>query len=368
MRRNALAICIALLTAGLGIAACGGGSNDPPLPTPTAIDLTRSFAMGISSLPPELTEESYVDTFELAASAGEVILIQRTPPWAELLAGSISDATVRATEREVALAEENGLGIFVAIDPTDGTQRRSRLAGLPDELAGAGFANEDVRQAFITYAEYVAESYRPQYLALGVEINSYQQHQPEDFERFVILYHEAYEAVKAISPDTLVFPTFQMEELQGLLPVAEPLPSQWYLLGRFEPQLDVLAVSSFPGLVFPTAGEVPDSYYAQLSLYSERRVVISGMGYPSAPDEENSRADAEAAQAAFVSRTLVNAEQLSMQLVIWFAGQDPTFTGASPVDLLQDSGLTRQDGTAKLAWTIWSEAARRVFVPTDSGG
>ena len=357
-QRNALVLYISILALGLATAACGG-TDEPPPPTPTASDQTRGFAMGISSLPPELTEESYIETFGLAGSAGEVILIQRTPPWAELLAGHISEDTVQATQREVELAEENGLELFIAIDPTDGSKRRSRLAGLPDELIGAGFANEDIRHAFITYAEYIAESYQPKYLALGIEINSYQQHQPEDFERFVILYHETYEAVKAISPDTLIFPTFQLEELQGLLPLEEPLRSQWHLISRFEPRLDLLAVSSFPGLVFPTADEIPDAYFSQISLYSERPIAITGLGYSSAPAEDATRAEAEAAQAAFVRRTLNNAEQIGIALVVWFAGQDPTFTGEAPLDLLRDAGLIRQDGTAKPAWTIWTQTARR---------
>ena len=154
--------------ASLLLLACGQTPSELPTSTIDPDASARTFAMGVSSLPPELTEESYSETFRLAASAGEIILIQRTPPWAELLVGHISEDTVQATQREVELAEENGLELFIAIDPTDGSKGRSRLAGLPDELIGAGFANEDIRHAFITYAEYIAESYQPKYLALGI--------------------------------------------------------------------------------------------------------------------------------------------------------------------------------------------------------
>ena len=74
---------------------------------------------------------------------------------------------------------------------------------------------------------------------------------------------------------------------------------------------------------------------------------------------DNAATQAEVAQAAFVQRTLNNAEQIGIALVIWFAGQDPTFTGEAPLDLLREAGLLRQDGTAKPAWTIWSQTARR---------
>ncbi|MEE8386041.1 MAG: hypothetical protein V3S01_08995, partial [Dehalococcoidia bacterium] len=175
-------------------------------------------------MPAEQTSESYASAFELAASAGEVILIQRVPPWHEMLAGEPSDSTVAATHRETELAEQFGLDLFVAIDPMDVAEGRSQLADLPEDLHGAGFAHEEVRRAFIAYAQYVAANYQPKYLALGVEVNSYQQGHPEDFEEFIVVYHEAYEAVKELSPDTLVFPTFQFEEMLGLLPIDNPFP------------------------------------------------------------------------------------------------------------------------------------------------
>lgn len=350
---------LATLAISLGVlAACGESTPMVTTPTPDQDAVSRGFAMGISSLPTELTAESYAETFKLAASAGEIILIQRTPPWEELLAGSFSEETVLTTQRETALAEEHGLDIFVAIDPTDGSRQRDRLADLPDELLGAGFSDPLVHQALVDYARYVAETYQPRYLAFGVEINGYQQHQPEDFERFVVIYHEVYEVVKELSPDTLVFPTFQFEELQGKLPFQNPLPPQWNLISRFEPRLDILAVSSYPDVIFPEADGIPDSYYQQLSLYTSRPVAISGMGFTSRAGEHATLTVAEAAQAAFVRRTLDNAQQMKMPFVIWFIGQDPSFTGESALDL-SNSGLIRQDGTEKPAWDVWGETSRR---------
>src|SRR3972149_7387264 len=65
---------------GLMLAACGDDKTDGPQRSPTSAGPPRSFAMGLSSLPAELTEEGYSRAFELAASAGGGIMIQRTPP------------------------------------------------------------------------------------------------------------------------------------------------------------------------------------------------------------------------------------------------------------------------------------------------
>ncbi len=365
MKRHAHWLPIAFAIASLTLVGCASEARIAPVPSATGIGSPRTFAMGLSSLPADLTEESYARAFEQAASAGEVILIQRTPPWEEMVSGTVSDTTAQNTRREIELAERYGLDLFVAIDPTDASAGRSQLAGLPDELRGAGFADEGVRRAFIAYAQYVAENYRPKYLALGVEVNSYAPRHPEDFRQFVSLYHEAYQAVKQLSPDTSVFTIFQLEELQGLLPAEAPHPPQWDLISRFEPRLDVLAVSSYPSLVFPDVAQLPPSYFAQLRAYSQRPIAIAEMGYSSGPAPGDTSGTNEEQQAAFLNQALVSAQQLSMTLVVWFSGQDPTFTAGPPFDKLQHIGLKRQDGTAKPAWLVWLAAARRPLAAPD---
>lgn len=356
MGRSVPWLCITLLA--LALASASREPGVAPAPAPTGSGPPRAFAMGISSLPPELTQDSYAGTFELAAQAGEVILIQRTLPWNELLAGSISQETAQTTRREVKLADDNGLALFVAIDPTDPSLGRSELAGLPPELRGAGFADQRITRAFVAYAAYVAQNYRPAYLGLGVEINTYERHQPEDFGSFVSAYNEAYASVKQLSPDTLVFPIFQFEELQGLLALegGEALP-QWDLIRLFDGKMDLLAVSSYPSAVFTAADQMPFTYYTQLAAYTNHRVVIAGMGYASS--EEGVSAGGEEEQGKFLTRALDAAQRLSMPLVVWFAGQDLTYTGQPPFDRLQHLGLRRQDGSPKAAWLIWEAAARR---------
>ena len=201
MNRRSPLLKLALLAIGLALAACSDGGRSEPTPT-TPPGPSRSFDMGLSSLPSVLPAESYGDTFELAATAGELILIQRVPPWEALLADELfpSDEVVQTTMRETELAEEHGLELFVAIDPTDASEGRRQLASLPEDWRGAGFADEEVRRAFVQYAQFVALNYQPKYLALGVEINSYEAQNPDDFEQFVTLYHESYAAVKELSP------------------------------------------------------------------------------------------------------------------------------------------------------------------------
>ncbi len=123
----------------------------------------------------------------------------------------------------------------------------------------------------------------------------------------------------------------------------------------------MFAISSYPDVLFPQADAIPDSYYQQLSLYTNRPVAIAGMGYSSRVTGDLSATQAEQAQAAFLRRTLDNAQQLGMPFVVWFVGQDPSFTGESALDL-SNSGLRRQDGSVKLGWSVWEQTAQRPLV------
>ena len=93
----------ALLVLAVALLACG--DDDSPAPVPAGEGQPRPFAMGLSALPAEPGDQAFRDAFALADAAGEVVLIQRPPPWADFLPGaSISEQTKRLTRFEKELA------------------------------------------------------------------------------------------------------------------------------------------------------------------------------------------------------------------------------------------------------------------------
>jgi hypothetical protein len=352
------------------LAACGSGSGTdsttapgpgPTIERPAPVGEPRSTRLGFSTLPPEKTTEAYLGAFATAAQYADVVLIQRAPPWEDFLPdGQVSKATTDNTRLETALLNQyHDLKRFYAIDPTDGVVQRSRIANLPSRVdPEVGFNDPALRQAFIAYAAYVVANYKPDYLALGVEINMLYERDRKQFDAFVSLYKEAYDNVKASSPRTKVFPTFQLEDLEGNF--GEVHPPHWEVLDAFHGKMDALAISTYPFLgEWRSAAEIRPDYYSQLKSHFSGEILISESGYASSPVEGRVTVGTEEDQQAFLARLLADAETNGFSMVVWFAALDPSFASEGATSVFKSIGLRKSDGSNKLAWTTWEEWARR---------
>jgi len=361
----AIAIVAALLC--IIAAACGGSDDNgdyapgPTVTRPTPEGDPRSVALGFTAMPAEQTTDSYIQAFATAAQYGEAILIQRTPPWAEFFPNAqISSTTIETTRLETALlGQYDHLQLVFAIDPTDPNVQRARLADVPPGVS-EGFRDEDMRQAFIAYVRYVVRNYEPEYLAIGVEVNMLRDRDREQYDAFVSLYAEAYANAKDANPDTKVFPTFQMEDIEGSL--GEVHPPRWEALADFTGRMDVLAVSTYPYLTdISTAGDILEHYYNQLTARFAGEVMIVDAAYPSAPLQGYPLVGTEEEQARFVERLLNDAEASGFSAVIWRAALDPSYAREGTLAAFRDIGLRKGDGTNKAAWGLWETWARRPY-------
>lgn len=117
---------------------------------------------------------------------------------------------------QVILARQNDLDTIFVLDALNGLDC-CEFDGLPFGWE-ASFANPDVRMAYKNYAIWVAQNFKPRYLGLASEINTYMDAHPEDAPNFISLYHEIYALIKAELPKTQVFVTFQWDDLNNMFP------------------------------------------------------------------------------------------------------------------------------------------------------
>ena len=366
-------LVLVLLTTACGSAKVtrnGLGTPQPSGPGPAIARVEpagdpRALRIGFSTLPPERTSDAYIGAFATAAQYADVVLIQRTPPWEDFLpGGSVSKATADTTRLETGLLDQyKGLKRFYAIDPTDGVVQRSRLANLPPSVdPELGFLDPNLRQAFIAYTAYIVKNYAPAYLAIGVEVNMTFERNPKQFDAFVSLYQEAYDTAKAANSKTKVFPTFQLEDLEGNF--GEAHPPHWSVIDPFRSKMDALAISSYPFLSgIRTAADLRANYYSQLKTYWDGEILIAETGYPSAPVDGQVNVGTEEDQRAYLARIVAEADKQGFSMVVWFAALDPSFASTGAASVFKDIGLRKSDGSNKLAWSTWEEWSRRPLKP-----
>ncbi len=231
-----------------------------------------------------ITLESVLNHFKMLGQHADFILIQSEIPWEDFQADGEGDSQKSTDIRnQMILAEQNGLEAVFVVDPLNGLNRRE-FFGLPRGWE-ASFANPDVRTAFTNFALWIVQEFNPPYLGLASEINTYADAHPEDFPHYLSLYRDVYAAVKAVSPDTQLFATFQWEDLNNLFPGdpsgRQPYEISWEQVEAFEPELDLWVISSYPFVAFQSGAEIPEDYYTPLLDRTNKPLAVAEGGYTS---------------------------------------------------------------------------------------
>ncbi|RLT43332.1 MAG: hypothetical protein DWI58_04295 [Chloroflexi bacterium] len=355
-------IGLALLSSACRVQQVGGSSFARRAPTGEGDP--RAYRLGFSDTPWARTELATRQTYDLAANYGEVIMVQRPPNWADFVPGAHpSDGTRDQLLAVRDAAKSRGLIVAMVIDPFDPLSR-DRLQQLPTSYAGKDLTNADLRQAFVQESVFIAKNLRPAYLGLGNEVNSTFERNPGTYLAFVTAYKEAYDAVKAVSPDTQVFVSFQYEELLGVIPDLPPHPPRWQLLKDYAGKMDLFGITSFPSFAYNVARKVPPTYYTSIKEQTTLPIAFVSTGYASGPGRDNLNSSTPAEQRRYLQRLFEDADVLGSPLVVWFAERDLSFATAPPYDLLASLGLRNIGDKPKESWPLWEAAANRTYDPT----
>jgi hypothetical protein len=301
---------------------------------------------------------------------GDFVLIQQNTAWEDFINGTDGESQTRTDLiNQVKLAREHNLEYILVIDALNGLNRREFI-GLPSGWE-ASFGNPDVRAAYRNYALWVVQTFRPRYLGLASEINTFMDAHPDDAGNFISLYNEIYALVKAEAPQTKIFVTFQWEDLNNMFPQPEegnrqPYDTNWGQIEIFEPKLDLWVISTYPYFIFNNGMLIPEDYYTPLLARTSKPIAIAEGGFSSqavGPIKVSSEG-----QVAYLNKVH---EQLGLRLVFWVNTLLTDFNldsyaeqmkkdGRNPQDALSlgafaHIGLRNSDGTAKPALEVWNK-------------
>lgn len=329
--------------------ACGV-STPYPVPTPATGGAQFGLAGLIPRNFPHPSAADWTNLYETLPETGSLLGVYT--PWSDSSekAGEIPSvvSTVYGLAGRYAFIPVIALGFFN--DMPDGNLQASIQLSNPAE-----------RLLFQKTALAIVEKYQPPYLGLGIEVNRYYEVAQSDFENYLTLYAETYDAVKAVSPQTKVFAIFQLEMLKGngfLLGNSETRQPQWELLSRFGHRLDLAAFTTYPFLDFQSPADIPDGYYAEIAAYTDKPVAFTEIGWPSAPlmsFPDSPYGGSEDEQAEFVRRFFDLTSSLDLSLALWSfphdlgEGGQPAFSSVS---------LRYNNGDPKPALAVWQDLSQ----------
>ena len=315
-------------------------ADDPVLPS-------RGFYMGI--LPNPTEGQDFEEIYAMAANHAEFVPVWSVGAgadgfwnYADRLEGFWGSIFLEGYIRANSMVP---LIHFSFIDK-DGT---NLILKTPSHLPDATLNDTTWRELYKESVLSVVRTARPLYLSLRNEVNRwYEQYgveteNPNGFQHYISLYEEIYDAVKQLSPKTIVFCVFSREI------VSENREADLSVLSLFDPEkLDLLLFTTYPysvaGINRPS--DIPDDYYSKAFQYIPQKAFgFSEIGW--------STLDAfggELAQYQFLmnlSTSLTVEQDLDLHLF--------SYCWLHDLEGGDTTGLIHRNGTEKLGYLAWKQ-------------
>jgi hypothetical protein len=186
----------------------------------------------------------------------------------------------------IALSAQHGLTPMVGLGVTTLDSMRGKLE-VPNEVrrkAGRelSFSSPAVHQAFARDAVALAKL-KPAYLCLATEINMLALANLQEYLSFANVYKQVAPLIRKVSPGTKVFVSFQWDFLR-MMDVKEPdrVAEHTKLIDVFRPELDVIALTSYPSGIFASPARMPADYYARIADHTKGsdEILFMEIGWP----------------------------------------------------------------------------------------
>lgn len=331
---------------------------------------TRPFAMGFTPFPWDFSEEAVKAGYRFIRDNGDLIAhhLDSGVPWTEALAGQ-PFSTALENDWQQRRMQSEGRTVLVSVTPLNGS--RSGLAlyrgekenmPLPPEFVNKKLNDPVVQQAYLLYCRRAVETLRPDYLAIGIEVNELIHNAPGEWPAYVELYTHVYSALKKEHPELPVFSTFTLHNL--LNSGWTDMKSQQEQVRVFLPQNDIVGISYYPFMAGHS--ERPVEMLDWIRAFTDKPLAVTETGYPaetiSLPSFHLTIPSDPQKQTVYWETLLERADRDHYRFVAAFLHRDydalwDKIKASSPETFAvwKDCGFLDEKGTARPAFEIWKK-------------
>lgn len=360
-------------------AAPAGQKAPPPPPLPEYRGpATRSFYMGFTLWPADMTSEGVAVAKDFAHSHGDIVAISFIGgiPWPEALDGKPFSKDV---EENMAYRPPAGKKLFLSISPLNKDKRD--LAAywgdtdnqpLPRPWDKESINSPRVKKAFLNFVLRSITAMRPDYLAIGVESNVLLSRNPAKWRHFKELYRETYTAVKKAHKGLPVFFTTDVVHYRRLAREAKGT-EQEKEVAELMRSSDVFAMSVYPYMSPEVPRPVPGNFLDFARRFN-KPIAVSESAMSSRTVDLKSYSTtlqgSETDQQLFTELLLKTAARDGYEFVINFATTDSDRLVARLRPPLDDiariwayTGMQTSDLRPKPASAVWNGFFKAKFEP-----
>lgn len=354
---------------GGGDSPIGGGAPDPP-----------AYHLGFTPLPYDIDAINAVLDYVYGRIAADANIILHHfddgIQWDKALSGEAFHPNITGDWQLRKDRTPAGHKIFVAVTPLNIWRNelapyRSDTANQPLPAPWDTYAlnHSDVKTAYLNYCRRIIDFFRPDYFAMGIEVNLLMINAKPSWPAYVELHRHVYAQLKAEYPSMPVFVSFTgMDLVSGwtfanhadqLTALADTIGYTDYFGLSIHPQGSVFMLNRNPAAV-PTVAD-----FRTLFALGGKPVAVCETSYPAEPFTAYGGLVATFGtpelQSLFFQNLLAAADQTDMEFIINFVLRDYDALWqdmGSPDDLnkfWRDTGFYDENGNARPVLTIWKE-------------
>lgn len=363
------------------------GRVDVEVPAPTA---PRAFRLSLGVPVDALDEEFGQQSWDYATANSDVLTVRLNNglPWAEILA----DGAALPAEYEAFLADladrvgRSERDLLLIVDPFDADRvgLAADVLGRPPVSNGLSFADRTLQDGYEAFCEALAQRFQPKYFVPFPDLNVYGANNAEQFDALRVHYEELRQTVKFASGQTLVFATWNFNQLRQAIRSGNETQLAW--ISELDEALDFFAIDYRPSLVGTTAADLSGAPFVdvdrrQIDSVTTRRLVIVDAGYPAAGVNQSGEVfpSSENSQFNYLAFALALGDELDIEMLVWTVAVDPDRwlldlcgEGVEDCDVapfeerygeLRQHGIVDSDGGFRAATSLWEQYAERTWVP-----
>jgi len=332
----------------LALAACGSeGGTDPgdddPIDPPDG--LLRGVALSPDGFPDDFSQ---VEAFFQEVGGWDRSTVLWNGAWRDDLVNGTDAGSVPGGAQLVANGSQEG-SRFTPVFVVGWRSGEELFIRVPTDPTN-DWSNGDARDLFAQMLADFATARSPAYVFLGNESDFYVEQDPVDYARWVEAYDQAYDAIKAASPETKVGPVFNVEHMLGRGTFSGWNEMHTDAFTLHDPgRIDVVGLTVYPYLGIADPADVAADYLdAVFDLIGDRPVAITETGWPAgAPAGPVPWEPGEAEQLVYLERLEAMLDGRDVEFVHWLflhplaSGSADILSTFGTVSLRDDAGAGR---------------------------